>query len=598
MKSSSSTSAIADIKARLSIVDVIQGFVSLKKSGKNHIGLCPFHDDNNPSMHVNDEKGFFHCFSCGAGGDVFGFLMRYSNIGFHEALKELARRAGVRLPASRPPTKSAKKKEAASARFFEINSLVCSFYHENLLGSGKNSARAREYLESRGITSEIISEFKLGFVPDSWEALVKFASARNIGFKELEELGLVIARESGSGHYDRFRNRIIFPISEITGRICGFGGRTLTEDDPKQPKYMNSPESPVFDKKSVLYGLYHSKNEIGRKRKAVLVEGYMDFIKLYANGIRNVVATLGTSFTNEHARLLRRFCEEVVIVYDGDAAGIRSAVRAGEILLEQGISSSICRIPDGLDPDDYLEEHGPESLGELIADAADVSDFIIDDTFARYREKKMSSAESMRFLADMVSKIKDPVRRAEAVSKATGVFGIRESEFLSLVKIPDPGRNRGSLAPRALIPEKSVHEREIVRILLKFPHLLSAERIENVGKHFENSDLKVILKRVGEGGVTTEISSLMSSFEKIEMQQLLSELVFSSDDLIDETTSEKILSNCMRELELKDIAFKRHEVIDRIRKQRDSSDKTLERELVEQYRDLVNMEKTIRGTAS
>lgn len=597
MKDYSSKSAIADIKARLSIVDVIQGFVSLKKSGKNHIGLCPFHDDKNPSMHVNDEKGFFHCFSCGAGGDVFGFLMRYSNIGFPEALKELARKAGVRLPASRPRTKSERKKEAASARFFEINSLVCSFYHENLLGSGENPAQAREYLESRGITSQIIKEFKLGFVPDGWEALLKFASAKKIGVKELEELGLVVARESGSGHYDRFRNRIIFPINEITGRICGFGGRTLSEDEPKQPKYMNSPESPVFDKKSVLYGLYHSKSEIGRERKAVLVEGYMDFIKLYANGIRNVVATLGTAFTNEHARLLRRFCEEVVIVYDGDTAGIRSAVRAGEILLEQEISSSICRIPDGLDPDDYLEEHGSESLAELIADAVDVSDFIIDDTFARYREKKVSSGESIKLLVGLVSKIKDPVRSAEAVSKATGLFGIRESEFLSLVKTSNPGRNRGSLAPTALIPEKNIHEREIVRILLKFPHLMSAEKIENVSGDFENGDLKVILNRVGEGEFT-EVSSLMSSFEKIEMQQLLSELVFSSDDLIDETTSEKILNDCVKELELRDIAFKRNQVIERIRKQRDSSDKTLERKLVEQYRDLVSMEKTRRGTAS
>ncbi len=597
MKNSSFTSAIADIKARLSIVDVIQGFVSLKKSGKNYIGLCPFHDDNNPSMHVNDEKGFFHCFSCGAGGDVFGFLMRYSNIGFREALKELAQKAGVRLPAPRPPTRSEKKKEAASARFFEINSLVSSFYSKNLVDSRKDSAQAREYLESRGISSEIIREFKLGFAPDRWDAAVKFASRKNISVKELEELGLVIARESGGGHYDRFRNRIIFPINEITGRICGFGGRTLSEDEPKQPKYMNSPESPVFDKRSILYGLYHSKSEIGRERKAVLVEGYMDFIKLYANGIRNVVATLGTAFTNEHAKLLRRFCEEVVIVYDGDAAGIRSAVRAGEILLEQGISSSICRIPDGLDPDDYLEEHGSESLAELIADAVDVSDFIIDDTFARYREKKMSSGESIKFLVDLVSKIKDPVRRAEAVSKATGIFGIRESEFLSLVKTSNPGRNRGSLAPATLIPEKNIHEREIVRILLKFPHLMSAEEIENTGGHFENGDLKVILKRVGEGEFT-EVSSLMSSFEKIEMQQLLSELIFSSDDLIDETTSEKILNDCVKELELRNIAFKRNEVIDRIRKQRDSSDKTLERKLVEQYRDLVSMEKTIRGTAS
>ncbi len=463
--------------------------------------------------------------------------------------------------------------------------------------SGKNSARARKYLESRGIGPEIIEEFKLGFAPDSWDAVVKFASAKNIGIKELEKLGLVAAKKSGSGHYDRFRNRIVFPIDEITGQICGFGGRTLSEDEPKQPKYMNSPESPVFDKRSILYGIYRSKNEIGRERKAVLVEGYMDFIKLYANGIRNVVATLGTAFTNDHARLLRRFCEEVVIVYDGDTAGIRSAVRAGEILLEQGISSSICRIPDGLDPDDYLEEHGSESLAGLIEAAVDVSDFIIDDTFARYREKKMSSGESIKFLVDLVSKIKDPVRRAEAVSKVTGLFGIRESEFLSMVKTSDPGRNRGSLAPATLIPEKNIHEREIVRILLKFPHLMNAEKIENIGRHFENGDLKVILKRVGEGEFT-EVSSLMSSFEKIEMQQLLSELIFSSDNLVDETISEKILKDCVKELELKNIAFKRNEVIERIRKQRDSSDKNLERKLVEQYRDLVSMEKTIKEAAS
>lgn len=597
MRDSSSKSAIADIKARLSIVDVIQGFVSLKKSGKNHIGLCPFHDDNNPSMQVNDEKGFFHCFSCGAGGDMFGFLMRYSNVSFPEALKELARKAGVRLPSRSPRTESARKKEAAAGRFFEVNGLVCSFFSKNLMASRKNSAQARRYLESRGISPEIIKEFNLGFASDSWDSLVKFASKNNIRIGELEELGLVIAKEGGSGHYDRFRNRIIFPISEITGRICGFGGRTLSEGESKQPKYMNSPESPVFDKKSVLYGLYHSRYEIGRERKAVLVEGYMDFIKLYANGIRNVVATLGTAFTNEHARILRRFCEEVVIVYDGDAAGIRSAVRAGETLLERGISSSICRIPDGLDPDDYLEEHGPDSFTELIAGSVDVSDFIIDDTFARYREKKMSSGESIKFLVDLVSKIKDPVRRAEAVSKATGIFGIRESEFLSLVKTSNPERNRGLLAPTTLIPKKNIHEREIVRILLKFPHLMSAERVENISRDFENGELKVILKRVGEGEFT-EVSSLMSSFEKIEIQQLLSELIFSSDDLIDEMTSEKILNDCVKELELRDIAFKRNEVIERIRKQRDSSDKTLERKLVEQYRDLVSMEKTIRGTAS
>ncbi|MCY3985676.1 MAG: DNA primase [Candidatus Dadabacteria bacterium] len=597
MKNSLYKSAIADIKAKLSIVDFIQGFVSLKKSGKNHIGLCPFHDDNNPSMHVNDERGFFHCFSCGAGGDIFGFLMRYSNIDFPEALKELARKAGVRLPDSSRRAKGANKKEADAAKLFHINSLVCLFYSSNLARSEKNSKQARRYLESREITPETIQEFEIGFAPDVWDSLIKFASRKNINIKKLEELGLVVPRERGSGYYDRFRGRVMFPIRDIMGRICGFGGRVLAQESPGQPKYMNSPESSVFDKRNILYGLYHSKNEIRRNRKAVLVEGYLDYIRLYANGIRNVVATLGTAFTNEHSRVLQNFCEEVVIVYDGDPAGIRSAVRAGELLLEQGVSSSICLIPDGLDPDDYLGEYGADSLRELISRAAYVSDFIIDDTFARYREKKMSSTESMRLLADMVSKIKDPIRRAEAVSRITGIFGIRESEFLSLLKTPDPGKNRGSLAPRAMILRESVHEREIVRILLKFPRLMSSNEIEKIKKYFENENLKIILEQLGQEEFT-DIFSMMSSFGKIEMQQMLSELIFSADDLVNEITSRKILSDCVRELELKSITLKRNEVLDRIHKQKDSPDKTFERELVEQYRDLVSMEKSIRGTAS
>lgn len=600
MKDSSFRSAIEDIKARLSIVDVVERYVSLKRTGRNYTGLCPFHDDKNPSMHVNEERGFFHCFSCGAGGDVFGFVMKYNNIDFMDAARELAQRAGVTLPSSSRREGNRGEDSARKKRFLEINSLVCSLYRERLR-SGKGSESARKYVESRGIDARTVEEFGLGFAPDGWDTVVRFAGEKKIGISELEKLGLVAARKDSKGHYDWFRNRIIFPIYGMDGQVLGFGGRALDEDGGKNPKYMNSSESPVFSKKNVFYGLYNSRSEIRKKRQAVLVEGYMDFIKLYSSGVRNVVATLGTAFTRDHATVLRRFCEEVVIVYDGDAAGISSAVRAGEILLEREVSSKICRIPDGLDPDDYVERHGAGGFLELLDAAAGVCDFIIDDTFSKYREKKMSSGESTRFLAELVSKTKDPIERSRALSRITGVFGIRESELLSLARVSGAGKNRGSLAPSPKVSGGDAVERMILKILLRFPGLVDVAEAEKIGDYFENGNLKVILTRIGEVGFN-DASSLISSFEDVDTQELLSELIFSSDDLADEKTSEKILGDCVTRLELRGMNFKLGDLRDRIQKQRNSSDKEQEKKLVRKYRDLEreyrDLEKSMRGNIS
>ena len=586
-------------------MDVVERYVPLKRSGKNHTGLCPFHDDKNPSMHVNGERGFFHCFSCGAGGDVFGFLMKYNGVGFMDAARDLAQRAGIELPSSSRRKEDRGEGSARRKRLFEINSLVCSLYRERLR-SGKGSESARKYVESRGIDPRTVEEFGLGFAPDSWDTVVRFAREKKIGISELEKLGLVAA--GSKGHYDWFRNRIIFPIyraDPIYGEdlpVCGFGGRTLALGDKKTPKYLNSPESPVFSKRNVFYGLCNSRNEIRKKKQAVLIEGYMDFIKLYARGIRNVVATLGTAFTKNHATILRRFCDEVVIVYDGDTAGINSAVKAGELLLEQEISSRICQIPDGLDPDDYVERYGAEEFSGLLEKkAVPVSDFVIDGTFSKLREKKMSSRDATGSLAELVSKIKNPKERSDVVRRITGVFGIMESEFLSLVKTTDSGKNRGSLAPAARISGEDAVERMILKILLRFPGLADVAEIENIGNHFENGDLKVILARIGEVGFN-DASSLISSFENVGTQELLSDLIFSSDDLADEKTSEKILKDCVTKLELKHLSRKLRDVRDRIQKQRDSSDKELEKKLVTEYRDLDreyrDLEKSMRGNIS
>ena len=587
-------------------MDVVERYVSLKRTGKDYTGLCPFHDDKNPSMHVNEEKGFFHCFSCGAGGDVFGFVMKYNSIGFMDAARELAQRAGVTLPSLSRREGNRGEDSARKKRFFEINSLVCSLYRERLR-SGKGSESARKYVESRGIDARTVEEFGLGFAPDGWDTVVRFAGEKKIGISELEKLGLVVARDS-KGHYDRFRNRIIFPIyraDPIYGEdlpVCGFGGRTLDQDDKRNPKYINSPESPVFSKGSVFYGLYNSRNEIKKKNQAILIEGYMDFIKLYTKGIRNVVATLGTAFTKDHAAILRRVCDEVVIVYDGDTAGINSAIKAGELLLEQEISSRIFQIPDGLDPDDYVEKYGAEEFSGLLEKkAANVSDFIIDSTFSKHKEKKMSSRDATRSLAELVSKIKNPKERSDVTRRITGVFGIRESELLSLVRVSGAGKNRGSLAPSPKVSGGDAVERMILKILLRFPGLVDVAEAEKIGDYFENGNLKVILTRIGEVGFN-DASSLISSFEDVDTQELLSELIFSSDDLADEKTSEKILGDCVTRLELRGMNFKLGDLRDRIQKQRNSSDKEQEKKLVRKYRDLEreyrDLEKSMRGNIS
>ena len=599
MEDPSFKAAIEDIKRRLSIVEVIEDVVSLKRSGKNLVGLCPFHDDKNPSMHVNEDKGFFHCFSCGAGGDVFGFLMRHGGMEFMDAMRELAPRAGVEIPSGRKRGRKSDEGRSDRKRLLEINSLVCSMYRE-LYRAGRSSA-AREYAESRGIGSETAAEFELGFAPDGWTTVVDFARKKKIATDDLKRLGLVAERKSKKGHYDLFRDRLIFPIRGLDGSVVGFGGRTLASGKPDSPKYLNSSESPVFSKKGVLYGLYHSRTEIRKNRRAILVEGYMDLVKLWEAGVRNVAATLGTAFTGEHATILRRLCEEVVIVYDGDAAGVSSAARAGEIMLERGVSSRICRIPDGLDPDDYMEKHGPRGFAELLENSVAVSDFVIDDAFSMYGKKKMSASEVTRFLAELVSKIKDPIERAGALAKITGIFGIRESELLSMIRSANSGRNRGSLSPRARVSDDSAVERMIVKILLRFPRLASAAEIGNIGDHFENGDLKVIFERASELGFD-DASSLISSFENVETQELLSGLIFSSDELMDESTSEKILRDCVIKLELRRMSFRLGEVRGEIQKQRSSPDKELERKLVRRYRDLDreyrDLEKSMRGNIS
>jgi len=356
---------IQQILHTINLVDIVSTYVSLKPKGKEMVGLCPFHEDSRPSLNVNPSKQIFKCFACGAGGDVFKFMMLREKLSFPEAVVFLAEKAGIKLPErQREPREGVGRNELE-----QVNRRVGRLFRDWYAGEG--GERARKYIENRGISEETAERFGLGWAPAEWDSLSKTAQKESIPFDHLVKLGLLIQKEQG-GYYDRFRERVIFPVIDAMGRVIGFGGRTLG-DDPA--KYLNSPESVLFDKSRALYGIQAAKDHIVKERKAIVVEGYTDCIMAHQFGLTNVVATLGTALTSEHAQALSRYADQIVLVFDSDMAGAKAADRAIEIFFGQHIEVKLVSLPKGMDPCDYLLEYGRDSLAELVGQATEALEY-------------------------------------------------------------------------------------------------------------------------------------------------------------------------------------------------------------------------------
>ena len=360
------STTIRQVQDAADILEIIGEHVSLKRAGKNFLGLCPFHEEKTPSFSVSPSKGIFKCFGCGAGGGVFQFLMRKQRVNFPEAVEALAQRLGIPIARSAPSPTAQRKIDLAAT-----NQWAAGLFRENLLHESLGRA-TRQYLTDRGLTPQTQEKFKLGLALDGWDNLIQ--SARQIGrsVESLAAAGLVTARPSAAGWYDRFRNRLMFPIVDAAQRIVGFAGRTLEpSEDQAGAKYLNSPETPLFNKSSCLYGLDLARASIVQKNLAVVVEGYTDCIMAHQHGLTNVVATMGTALTDEQAGMLRRFCERVVVVFDSDQAGRLAAERAVDVFLAQRIQLSVAAVPQGKDPCDYISQHGPQAFQRLVDQAAD-----------------------------------------------------------------------------------------------------------------------------------------------------------------------------------------------------------------------------------
>ena len=469
-----------DIKERVrdavDIVDVVGSYMTLRRAGKAMVGLCPWHDDSRPSLQVNPERQTYRCWVCDVGGDVFNFLMRMEKIEFREALEQLADRAGITLPRGRGLPVDDK------ATLLSVLSWAADRFRE-CLRSAAEAGAARDYLRTRGLSPATIERFDLGFAPQAWDWLLRQAAAAGISRQDLVRTGLAVERDDRSGHYDRFRGRVMFPIRDPLGRCVAFGGRVLPGERPDTAKYINSPETPLFSKSSMLYGLDTAREPMSTSRRAVVVEGYTDCLAARQAGIDDVVAVLGTALGERHAKLLRRYADRIIVVLDGDDAGRRRANEILDVLLAEPVDVRIARLPAGVDPCDLLVERGREAFEEVIAAAGDPLDYRLDESLARLPadagdDAALASVESILKALSAVSP-RSPLSPSQRQLREDQVLG-RLSRRLGIsrdalrARLLDLRTESGAAAvasdaPAGLVPRLPAWDREVIEVLVGVP---------------------------------------------------------------------------------------------------------------------------------
>ena len=484
MASGFSSQILDEIRSRLDMVELVGQSVNLKRAGENWKGLCPFHTEKTPSFTVNPKRGIFHCFGCGVGGDAFGFLMRQDRLAFPEAVRALAQRAGVELPTQRSPEADGKLESLR-----KIMALAAQFYTDALWA--KDGAEARAYVESRGLDLEVARRFGLGYAPDGWNALLGHMAKEGVTEAELVSAGLVLPRQNASGFYDRFRGRLLFPIRDLQGRVVGFGGRGMAGEEPK---YLNSPETPLYVKGQMLYALDVAREGMRQKNRAIVVEGYLDCLMAHQHGFTETVAALGTAFTAAQLGLLRRYADEVVSVFDADAAGQKATSRLEEMLTDvmdlRNLGWSVARtgsfekdnyfpikvavLPEGHDPDSLLRAEGAAALASRLDAARSILDFVLERALG---EEDLTTPRGRSTAHARVALILSRVPNAEEATalarEAARRLGVDATQLWIEAQQLQGARARKPLATPAgaagsaqAWPPPSLSERDLVLMLL------------------------------------------------------------------------------------------------------------------------------------
>jgi len=520
---------IDDLRHRADIVEIIREFVPLKKQGQNMVGLCPFHAEKTPSFVVSPQKQIYHCFGCGKGGNVFTFIMEKNGMTFPEAVSFLAKRYGVMVPGP-AVSPERQKQESLTKRYYHINELAARFFSSRLYD--KAGAEALSYLASRGIDRKTMEKFALGYAPPGWDELSRFLLAQGCSEREVLLLGLSIKTQKG-GLVDRFRHRIIYPIMDEAGRVAGFGGRVL---DDSQPKYLNSPETPLFSKGRHLYGLNLAKGAIRSQDKSVIMEGYMDVITAHQHEICNAVGTLGTALTVEQARLLMRYSYQAVICFDADQAGEKAALRGLDILQEQGCQVSVISVPGAKDPDEFIKKEGKERFAELIERAQPLLEYklskLIERGDAQTIAGKVRIAQS---LVPDLAKIQSPLARQASIQMIGERLALPETaihaEIRKTFSAGSPVLRNSQRQGRTLSAREKA-QRFLIRLSLEKPEVIT--EIEQWGGRdlFSDQLLKEIYQNnylIFQAGHNIKADDLMTLLENGACRDALSGIMLTEE---------------------------------------------------------------------
>jgi len=505
---------IEEIRSAANIVDVISGYVQLRKRGHNFLGLCPFHSEKTPSFTVSEDKQIFHCFGCHTGGNVFKFLMEYEKVSFIEAVQELAEELGIPLEYDQ---KESAENQTEQEILYDINTETARYFSANLLNSDEGEV-AFNYFQNRKIKPATMRAFGLGYAFNGWDRLLRFLQEKKIDLERALQLGL-IGKSAEGRLYDKFSSRIIFPIFSPNGRVVAFAGRIL-ENKEGAAKYLNSPESVIYTKGRILYGLSHAKDEIRRVDKAILVEGYMDLISLYQNGIKNVVAVSGTALTEEQVQLLSRYTKNVVLLFDADAAGIKAAMRSIELLLKKDFEIKIISLPQGEDPDSYVNSYGKEKFEELIKSAKNFLEYQSEyyESLGRFNDAA-GTTDAIRDLVKPLALINDELKASLLIKNIAKRFNLREKLLESELNKVKSGLKRQSVV-EAERQQRKVNEKE--KTILKTNKDLPSQTV-----NLEKELIKLLLE--GNRDIIDFILRHIKPDEfRIDIHQKLAELIHTA----------------------------------------------------------------------
>jgi DNA primase len=554
---------VSEIRDRASILEVVSDYINLKKAGKHYKGLCPFHSEKTPSFMVNEEKQIFHCFGCGAGGDVFTFLMKVGNFSFPQAVEELAKRYGVRLP-SRELSPAKKKEMAKREILFQINQMASEYFHD-LLYRQREGDEGRRYLSQRGLSEKIIKEHRLGYSLERWDGLVQHLQEKKVSLELAWELGLIFPKKRG-GWYDAFRGRILFPIFDLHQRVVGFGGRLIREGEPK---YLNSPESSIYHKGEILYGLQVAKGYIPEKDCVIIAEGYFDLLTLHQFGLKHNVATLGTALTAQHVRILKRYTKNLITVFDADEAGIQASLRALPLFLEEEVAGKTVLLPEGEDPDEFLRKGNLEDFEERVIHAVPLIDFFFEWLMKTHDIKsidgKVKVAEEGMALID---KIPNKIRKNFYTKALAEKLDLPESLLMERLRSSPKDRIKAEedLKKRPIERSFPKSEEMVVRLMIHHPEMIPAITKEGILREFESP----VLQKMAEGleGLyqkrgRLDLTEALGCFEE-DLKERLSEFAFQESDL-KAGDREKILKDCIQKIRKKKLKKDEGEILKRIK---------------------------------